>query len=139
MFKPCAHTCAQENCPRFVWRVNDPYASGEPISKKFSNRSSQRVNHEETTMSFYVVKRELPGITPDTLQSAAIRAKTCCAEMSQEGQPVRWVRSFFLPFTSQTHCYFEAASREAVEEANQRARIPFTEIAEVVEMTPDSI
>jgi len=59
--------------------------------------------------------------------------------MTQEGQPVRWIRSFFLPETSQTHCYFEAPSRQAVEEANQRARIPFTQIAEVVEMTPEAL
>ena len=31
------------------------------------------------------------------------------------------------------------ASREAVEEANQRARIPFTRIVEVFEMTPDAV
>ena len=90
-------------------------------------------------MPLFVAKRDLPGITPDALQSAGIRAKTCCAEMTQEGQPVRWIRSFYLPETAQTHCYFEASSREAVEEANIRARIPFTDIAQVVEMTPDSI
>jgi hypothetical protein len=90
-------------------------------------------------MPFYVVKRDLPGVTPELLQSAGIRAKSCCAEMTSEGQSIRWVRSFYLPETAQTHCYFEAASRSAVEEANQRARIPFTQIAEVVEMTPDMV
>jgi hypothetical protein len=44
-----------------------------------------------------------------------------------------------LPESSQTHCYFEAPSREAVEEANARARIPFTQVVPVMEMTPDSI
>ena len=87
----------------------------------------------------FVVTRDLPGITPEALQSAGMRAKTCCTEMTHEGQPVRWIRSFFLPETAQTHCYFEAASKEAVEEANQRARIPFRQITAVVEMTPDSI
>jgi hypothetical protein len=90
-------------------------------------------------MSYFVVKRELPGVTPEALQSAGLRAKSCCAEMTREGQPVRWVRSFYLPQSSQTHCYFEAASRLAVEEANKRARIPFTEIAEVIEMTPEMV
>ena len=90
-------------------------------------------------MPLFVAKRDLPGITPDALMSAGARAKTCCAEMTQEGDSVRWVRSFFLPGTSQTHCYFEAASQAAVEEANNRARIPFTEIVEVVEMTPESV
>jgi hypothetical protein len=90
-------------------------------------------------MPSFVVTRDLPGITPEALQSAGMRAKTCCAEMTSEGQPVRWVRSFFLPETAQTHCYFEAASKEAVEEANNRSRIPFTQINMVVEMTPESV
>lgn len=90
-------------------------------------------------MAVYVVTRDLPGITPDALQSAGLRAKTCCAEMTGEGQPVRWIRSFFLPESAQTHCYFEAGSKEAVEEANSRARIPFTKIYEVVEMTPEAV
>ena len=90
-------------------------------------------------MPYFVVKRDLPGITLEALQSAGLRAKSCCAEMTGEGQPVRWVRSFYLPETSQTHCYFEAQSRPAVEEANQRANIPFTQIVEVVEMTPEMV
>jgi hypothetical protein len=90
-------------------------------------------------MAQFVVKRDLPGITPDALQSAGLRAKTCCSQMTSEGQPVRWIRSFFLPETAQTHCYFEGPSRAAVEEANNRAKIPFAEICEVMEMTPESV
>ena len=90
-------------------------------------------------MSLFVVMRELPGVTPDALGSAGLRAKTCCAEMTDEGQPVRWVRSFFLPESSQTHCYFEAGSRQAVEEANRRAKLPYLKIVEVMEMTPESV
>jgi len=90
-------------------------------------------------MPFFVVKRDLPGVTPEVLLSAGLRAKTCCAEMTGEGEPVRWVRSFFLPETAQTHCYFEAGSKSAVEEANNRARIPFSQITEVVEMTPEMV
>ncbi len=121
-------------------------------------------------MPLYVVERELPGITPQLLSSAGVRAKSCCAEISEahrprrhgtngrgtrpscraeaspscacfliEGRSVHWIRSFFLPETSQTHCYFEAASPEVVAEANQRANIPFLRIAEVVEMTPEAL
>lgn len=90
-------------------------------------------------MAYFVVERNLPGITPELLQSAGMRAKTCCSEMTNEGQSVRWIRSFYLPEMAQTHCYFEAASLATVEEANKRARIPFTHITEVVEMTPDSV
>jgi hypothetical protein len=90
-------------------------------------------------MSLFMVMRDLPGVTPDALGSAGLRAKTCCAEMTEEGQPVHWVRSFFLPQSSQTHCYFEAASRQAVEEANRRAKLPYQKIVEVMEMTPESV
>jgi hypothetical protein len=90
-------------------------------------------------MPLFVVKRDLPGVTPEILQSAGIRAKSCCAEITGEGQPVRWVRSFYLPETEQTHCYFEGVSKAVIEEANQRARIPFTGIVEVVEMTPEMV
>jgi hypothetical protein len=86
-----------------------------------------------------VVVRDLPGITPEALQSAGIRAKSCCTELTSEGHPVRWLRSFFLPETAQTHCYFEAPNRADVEEVNRRARIPFTRIVEVVEMTPETV
>ena len=72
-------------------------------------------------MPSYVVKRTAPGITPDALVSAGARAKTCCAEMTPEGQSARRIRSFFMPATSQTQCYFDAASKQAVEEANRRA------------------
>jgi hypothetical protein len=59
--------------------------------------------------------------------------------MTEEGQKVRWIRSFFLPATAETHCYFEAPTRAAVEEINQRAHIPFKQFVEVVEMTPEQV
>lgn len=90
-------------------------------------------------MPLFVVKRELPGITPEALQSAGLRAKTCCAEITDEGQPVRWIRSFFLPEESRTHCYFEAPNRDVVAEANDRAKVPFTSIVEVMELTPEKV
>ena len=90
-------------------------------------------------MPKFVVHRDLPGITPDALAGAGVRAKTCCAEMSAEGQEVTWLRSFFLPESEQTHCYFEGPSKEAVEEVNNRAQIPFKEVVEVQEMTPTDV
>ncbi|MDZ4801104.1 MAG: DUF4242 domain-containing protein [Bryobacteraceae bacterium] len=90
-------------------------------------------------MSMFVVQRDLPVITPEMLTSAGLRARTCCAELTAEGKEVKWIRSFFLPETAQTHCYFEAADASLVEQANQRANIPFTKISQVVEMTPEGI
>ena len=90
-------------------------------------------------MPMFVVKRQLPGITADGVHGAGVRVKSCVAEMQGEGQEVQWLRSFYLPEAEQTHCYFEAHSAEAVRDLNERAQIPFLEISEVVEMTPDSV
>jgi len=56
--------------------------------------------------------------------------------MTAEGQAVTWVRSF-LPESSRTPCYFEAAG--AVAEARARAEIPFARISPAVETTPESL
>jgi hypothetical protein len=90
-------------------------------------------------MPTFVAIRTLPGVTPDALMGAGARVKTCAAGMQGEGTPVRWVRSFFLPESSQTHCYFEAPDAAAVRELNQRAGLPFERLVEVSEMTPASV
>ena len=90
-------------------------------------------------MATYLVERELPGITPKALTSAGLRAKTCANEMTDVGTAVRWLRSFFLPVQQQTHCYFEADSANAVKEVNERANIPFKNIIEVMELTPELV
>jgi hypothetical protein len=90
-------------------------------------------------MPMFVAIRNLPGVTADALVGAGARVKTCVAGMQSEGTDVKWIRSFFLPSSSQTHCYFEGPTKAAIVELNQRAGIPFQEIQEVAEMTPSSI
>ena len=90
-------------------------------------------------MATFVVKRQLPGITPDKLTGAGLRVKTCAEELCAEGTDVRWVRSFFLPQTEETHCYFEAGDADIVKRLNKRAQIPYLEILEVQEMTPEAV
>ena len=90
-------------------------------------------------MAQFIVERNLPGITPEQLQAAGVRVKTCCEEMADEGSDVTWVRSFFLPNTEKTFCVFQAPGRDAVEEANRRASIPFQEIHESMEMTAEDV
>jgi hypothetical protein len=90
-------------------------------------------------MPTFVAIRSLPGITPDALAGAGARVKTCAAGMQSEGTDVRWLRSFFLPASSQTHCYFEGPDLQAVRDLNDRAGLPYEQLVEVAEMTPSSI
>lgn len=95
--------------------------------------------NRESTMTQFLVERDLPGITREQLQAAGLRAKTCCEEMAEEGSEVTWIRSFFLPEPEKTFCVFEAANRDLVAEANRRANIPFVEIHGAMEMRPDAV
>ncbi|HMS79199.1 MAG TPA: DUF4242 domain-containing protein [Burkholderiaceae bacterium] len=90
-------------------------------------------------MPTFVAIRSLPGITPDALAGAGARVKSCVAGMQSEGTEVTWLRSFFLPASSQTHCYFEGPSLAAVRELNERAGLPYEQLLEVAEMTPAQV
>ena len=90
-------------------------------------------------MPTFVAIRHLPGVTPDALHGAGARIESCAAGMRTEGTDVRWLRSFFLPQTSQTHCYFAAPSLEVVRDLNERAGLPYQSLVEVAELTPESV
>jgi muconolactone delta-isomerase len=82
-------------------------------------------------MPQYMVERHLPGITPDQLTAAAARAKSVTAEMTQQGKPVRYLRSTFLPGEDKAFCLFDAPSADRVKEANEIAQLPLQRIVEV--------
>jgi hypothetical protein len=86
-------------------------------------------------MPRYMVERHLPGITQDQLLAAAGRAKQTTARMTQEGTPVRYLRSTFVPADEKCYCLFEGSSKEAVEAAQTRADIPFERIEEAAFVT----
>jgi muconolactone delta-isomerase len=90
-------------------------------------------------MPQYMVERHLPGITADQLASAAARAKTVTAEMTQQGKPVRYLRSTFLPGEEKCFCLFDAPSPERVREANELAQIPLQRIVEVKHIAAEDV
>lgn len=90
-------------------------------------------------MPKYVVERHLPGITVDQLTAAAARAKGTTAEMSEEGVPIRYLRSTFLPAEEKCYCLFEGPSPEVVEAAQKRAEIPYERVAEAMHITAEDV
>jgi len=86
-----------------------------------------------------MVERHLPGITQDQLIAAAGRAKQASARMTQEGAPVRYLRSTFVPADEKCYCLFEGSSKEAVEAAQTRAGIPFEHIEEAAFVTAEEL
>jgi hypothetical protein len=90
-------------------------------------------------MPQYMVERHLPGITPEQLTAAAARAKSVTAQMTQQGKPVRYLRTTFLPAEEKAYCLFDAPSAEQVKEANELAQIPLQRIVEVKDVAAEDV
>ncbi len=90
-------------------------------------------------MPKYMVERHLPGITSDQLSAAAARAKSTTAQMSEEGTPIRYLRSTFVPGEEKCYCLFDGPSAEAVEQANKRADIPYERVVEAMLIESDDL
>ena len=90
-------------------------------------------------MPKYMVERHLPGITSDQLAAAAARAKSTTAQMSEEGTPIRYLRSTFVPGEEKCYCLFDGPSADAVEQANKRADIPYERVVEAMHIASDDL
>jgi uncharacterized protein DUF4242 len=86
-----------------------------------------------------MVERRLPGFTVDQLPAAAGAAKSTSAEMTEEGTPVRYLRSTFVPTEEKCYCLFEGSSEDAVREANERASLPYERIYQAEFITADEL
>lgn len=87
-------------------------------------------------MAVYMVNRELPGITMDQLAAAQKAAIETSQQFTSEGRHVRYIRSTYLPGSSNVRCLFEADDSDLVKQVNETANIPFTEIVEAYDLTP---
>lgn len=87
-------------------------------------------------MPVYMVERDLPGVQMEQLAAAQKAAIQAGKDLSAEGKPVRYIRSTFIPGQDKCMCMFEAPNPENVREANERAKVPFTRIVPVLDLTP---
>lgn len=90
-------------------------------------------------MTQFMVERHLPDFPPENLPAAAGAAKQKSAELSAEGQDVRYVRSTYVPDGEKCYCLFEGSSREAVEEVQKRANLPYEQIHEAAFVTAEDV
>ena len=90
-------------------------------------------------MQNYIVERHLPQYTGEQLAAAATSAETTTSQMSREGIPVRYLRSFFVPGEDKCFCLFEADSPEVVKQANDRAGLPYQRVSEALHISADEL
>ena len=87
-------------------------------------------------MAVYMVDRELPGATTDLLMGAQRAAIETSEQFTAEGNPVRYIRSTFVPGDSHCMCLFEAPNEELVREVSDTAELPCTQVREALDLTP---
>lgn len=87
-------------------------------------------------MTTYAVHRKLTGITMEQLGDAQKAAIECSSKSTEEGAPVKYIRSNFYPEDSSCTCLFEAENAKAVRQVNIDASLPFEEIKEVLDLEP---
>ena len=90
-------------------------------------------------MGQFMVERHLAGFPPENLPAAAAAAKEKAVEMASEGTEVRYVRSTWVPEGEKCFCLFEGASRDAVEEVQRRANLPYERIHEAAFLTAEDV
>jgi hypothetical protein len=84
-------------------------------------------------MPMFVVYRQLPGLTSADLHAMHRALTEAVRRASSEGEPLRYVRSTYVPSRGQCLCVFHAEMAEAVLRVNEIAQVPFTSIDEAID------
>lgn len=87
-------------------------------------------------MTVFMVERNLKGITMEALAAAQQAAMRQGRQMTNEGTPIRYIRSNFAPADGRCFCLFEGRSTADVTKLNDDAGIPYFAVVEALDLTP---
>jgi hypothetical protein len=86
----------------------------------------------------FMVERYVPGLSIDEFTEAVQRAAAAAETMTEQGTPVSYLRSVYVPADECSFCCFEAMHPGAVREANRRASVPLWRVVRAVLIEPMS-
>jgi hypothetical protein len=87
-------------------------------------------------MPVFVTERSLQGIALPDLAAAQKQAIETAGKFSEEGKPVKYLRSVFVPDTGHCSCLFEAEDAATVEALNKQANLPYDRVAPAMDLPP---
>ncbi len=87
-------------------------------------------------MAVYMVDRDHMEMSPEQLSVMQQMAVDMSQRFTEDGRPVHYIRSVYVP--SEAHCFsfFESSSVLFVRDVYEAAQIPFTRIVQVIDLTP---
>ena len=86
-------------------------------------------------MAVFVADCYVPGLAPDQLAGLQHAIAESSRRSTAAGQPIRYLRSVFLPGEARCLCLFEAPRAKIVQEVSEAAQLPFTQIVAAYELT----
>jgi len=85
-------------------------------------------------LAYYLVHCHVPGITLEQLAAIQRSVQQTSERISAGGQPVRLIRSTFVPSESHVMYLFEAPRAKLVRDVNELAQMPFSRIVEALDL-----
>ena len=87
-----------------------------------------------TAFERYLVEFHRPDAGWGELQALAARAREAAGQLREEGTPIRFLRSVFVPEDDSCLFLYEALSAEAVGEAGRRAALGVERVSAAVQL-----
>jgi hypothetical protein len=82
----------------------------------------------------YIVERNPPSLSVNGLIVAQLALVQASRRLAAAGEEIHYLRSTFVPRTSQSYCLFEATNPDLVHRLNDAAQFAFSSIEEAVDL-----
>jgi hypothetical protein len=83
-------------------------------------------------MAEFLLEAYVSRTEPEVVEAGAERARHEAEQMSEEGTPVRFLRTIFVPEDETCFYLYRAESAELVREAARRAHLPTERVVEAI-------
>ena len=90
-------------------------------------------------MPLFAVERDLSQVPPEYFRSNLPGLVTACARLQGLGKKVRYISSAVFPAEARGLCLFGAEQSQWIREANEAARLPYSRIYAVLDLTPTGV
>jgi len=90
-------------------------------------------------MPLFAVERDLSQVPPEQFRSTLHGLVAACARLQGLGRKVRYISSAVFPAEARGLCLFGAEEPQWIQEVNEAARIPYSRIYAVLDLTPTGV
>lgn len=90
-------------------------------------------------MPLFAVERDLSQVPPEHFRSNLRGLVAACARLHGLGKKVRYISSAVFPAEARGFCLFGAEEPQWIQEANEAARLPYSKIFAVLDLTPTGV